>query len=159
MKRLRLMSVALSISCSIGVLMAIIVTGNQNSLPRTAVSVPIKNPSATNLRQVAGLPAKFPVQRRALELPPGVDPITTSSVSTATKPLKRLSIDRVISRKKRNENPYPDDAETVTVRAGDTLFGIARRTGVNAHKLAKFNAIEAPYVIRPGQILRLEGNG
>lgn len=42
-----------------------------------------------------------------------------------------------------------------TVQAGDTLFGIAFRTGLNYRDLATWNGIDEPYTIRVGQKLRL----
>lgn len=38
---------------------------------------------------------------------------------------------------------------------GDTLYGIARRHGVDHQDLAKWNNLRPPYRIRPGQTLRL----
>ncbi|MFP5349986.1 MAG: peptidoglycan DD-metalloendopeptidase family protein [Gammaproteobacteria bacterium] len=42
------------------------------------------------------------------------------------------------------------------VRAGDTLYSIAWESGLDARELAAWNDIEPPYVIRPGQRLRLK---
>jgi lipoprotein NlpD len=39
---------------------------------------------------------------------------------------------------------------------GDTLFSIAWRFGLKYEDLAKYNHISAPYIIRPGQIIRLD---
>lgn len=44
---------------------------------------------------------------------------------------------------------------THTVQAGDTLFGIAFRAGLNYRDLALWNGIDEPYTIRIGQKLRL----
>jgi lipoprotein NlpD len=44
---------------------------------------------------------------------------------------------------------------TVTVRKGDTLYGIARRHNISASELASINGIKSPYTIRPGQTLKL----
>ncbi len=41
------------------------------------------------------------------------------------------------------------------VRRGDTLFSIAWRTGLDYRSLARWNGIRPPYVIYPGQLLRL----
>ena len=43
------------------------------------------------------------------------------------------------------------------VKSGDTLHAIARRNGCSAQALARANGLRAPYVIRAGQTLRLEG--
>lgn len=47
------------------------------------------------------------------------------------------------------------DAATYTVRSGDTLSGIGQRLGVNWLALARENNISSPYVIRPGQTLKV----
>ena len=41
------------------------------------------------------------------------------------------------------------------MQAGDTLFGIAFRAGLNYRDLAAWNGIDEPYTIRIGQKLRL----
>ena len=49
-----------------------------------------------------------------------------------------------------------------TVSAGETLFSIAWRYGVDLKKLAEFNAINPPYTIYPSQRIRVDlraGNG
>lgn len=43
------------------------------------------------------------------------------------------------------------------VRSGDTLYGIAFDYKLDWKDLARWNGIESPYVIRPGQELRLTG--
>jgi len=42
------------------------------------------------------------------------------------------------------------------VRRGDTLYSIAFRYGLDYRELAEWNAISRPYVIYPGQTIRLE---
>ncbi|HET7266871.1 MAG TPA: peptidoglycan DD-metalloendopeptidase family protein [Oleiagrimonas sp.] len=42
-----------------------------------------------------------------------------------------------------------------TVARGDTLYSIAFRSHVDYHQLARWNGISAPYIIHPGQQLRL----
>lgn len=46
---------------------------------------------------------------------------------------------------------------TYTVLAGDTLSGIGRKLGVDWESIAKFNSLKAPYVIHPGDKLKLSG--
>ena len=44
---------------------------------------------------------------------------------------------------------------TYVVQAGDYLYIIARRIGVNWHQLADLNGIRAPYIVYPGQVIKL----
>jgi murein DD-endopeptidase MepM/ murein hydrolase activator NlpD len=44
---------------------------------------------------------------------------------------------------------------TIVVRRGDSLYALARRLGVPIRGLIDANALKAPYVIHPGQRLRL----
>ncbi len=58
--------------------------------------------------------------------------------------------------------PVTPDARTVadstyTVVPGDTLRGVAEKTGAGSEMIAKANAIPAPYTIRIGQQLRIPG--
>jgi len=41
----------------------------------------------------------------------------------------------------------------LTVRAGDTLFGLARRCGTSVDALAAANNLRPPYVLSPGQVI------
>jgi lipoprotein NlpD len=50
--------------------------------------------------------------------------------------------------------PAPRDGQ-YRVRAGDTLYGIAFRHGLDYREVAGWNRIGAPYTIYPGQTLRL----
>ena len=47
--------------------------------------------------------------------------------------------------------------KTVTVEKGDTVFGIARRHGVNAREIIELNGLEPPYALKLGQKLRIPG--
>ncbi len=47
------------------------------------------------------------------------------------------------------------DDNGYTVMRGDTLYSIAFRASVDYHQLAAWNGISPPYVIHPGQVLRL----
>ncbi|MEP2101181.1 MAG: M23 family metallopeptidase [Parasphingorhabdus sp.] len=44
-----------------------------------------------------------------------------------------------------------------TVQAGDTLRGIANKTGASSQIIAAENGLAAPYIIRPGQRLNITG--
>lgn len=45
------------------------------------------------------------------------------------------------------------------VQQGDTLYGIAWRYGRDARELADANRISPPFIIRPGQVIRLDVKG
>lgn len=51
--------------------------------------------------------------------------------------------------------PPPGQCQTYTVRPGDTLSGIAARFGTTYQALAALNNIPPPYIIFPGQVLRV----
>lgn len=46
---------------------------------------------------------------------------------------------------------------SVTVRPGDTLYGISRRCGVHVDTLASVNGLTAPFALHPGETLRTGG--
>ncbi|MBB1251849.1 peptidoglycan-binding protein [Streptomyces sp. OF3] len=50
-----------------------------------------------------------------------------------------------------------DSAGAYTVRSGDTLTRIGAKLGVRWQDLASLNGIRAPYLIRPGQRLKIPG--
>ncbi|MEV7425164.1 LysM peptidoglycan-binding domain-containing protein [Streptomyces sp. NPDC091212] len=45
---------------------------------------------------------------------------------------------------------------TYTVKSGDTLSAIGTKTGVKWQTIASLNGLTAPYVIKPGQVLKLK---
>ena len=58
-----------------------------------------------------------------------------------------------------NEPSKPQPTETVyTVKAGDTLSGIASKYGMTYQKLAEYNGIKKPDVIYIGQKIRIPNN-
>ena len=52
-------------------------------------------------------------------------------------------------------SPSRPGGTTHVVQAGDTLYGIAFRNGLDWREVARWNNIGEPYTIRPGQTLRL----
>lgn len=51
--------------------------------------------------------------------------------------------------------PSTPTYKTYTVKSGDTLSGIGQKTGKNWKDIANLNGIKSPYVIYPGQVLKL----
>ncbi|MBI3536195.1 MAG: LysM peptidoglycan-binding domain-containing protein [Chloroflexi bacterium] len=52
--------------------------------------------------------------------------------------------------------PAPSAGETTyTVQSGDTLFGIARKTGASVQAISAANNISNPSLIKPGQVLKI----
>jgi len=45
--------------------------------------------------------------------------------------------------------------DVTTVQKNETLYAIARREGYSHHQLARWNHLRSPYVLKPGQKLRL----
>ena len=52
-----------------------------------------------------------------------------------------------------------EPGETITVRASETVYGIARANNVSMRELISLNDLKPPYEIRPGQSLVLPANG
>jgi len=56
--------------------------------------------------------------------------------------------------------PPPDNSsDTYIVRPGDYLSKLANQWGVNWREIADLNGISYPYVIYPGQVLKIPGHG
>lgn len=53
----------------------------------------------------------------------------------------------------------PSGERLHTVQPGERLFSIARLYNVNPYAIAQLNAIPAPYLIYPGQSLKIPGSG
>lgn len=51
--------------------------------------------------------------------------------------------------------PSTPTYKTYTVKSGDTLSGIGQKTGKNWKDIASLNGIKSPYIIYPGQVLKL----
>jgi murein DD-endopeptidase MepM/ murein hydrolase activator NlpD len=55
--------------------------------------------------------------------------------------------------------PAATGAGMVTVRAGDTVYAIARRTGASPNDIITMNRLRAPYTLSVGQSLRVPSGG
>ena len=53
----------------------------------------------------------------------------------------------------------PKYGASAVVQRGETMYGIAFRNGIDARDLAAWNGISAPYIIYPGQRLKLYPSG
>jgi LysM repeat protein len=54
-----------------------------------------------------------------------------------------------------NKNTSTTSGKTYTVQKGDWLYALARKFGIHWQTLASLNGITYPYVIHPGQVLKL----
>lgn len=54
------------------------------------------------------------------------------------------------------EEPQEQTTDTYTVKAGDSLWKIGQKFKVNYMEIAKLNGINAPYIIHPGQVLKIK---
>jgi len=82
-------------------------------------------------------------------------PTTTYFLSGCSTPTRAKVISRessVAQPKKRHTGSRPD---RYRVKKGDTLYSIAWRYGLDGRSLATWNRIRSPYIIYPGQTLRL----
>jgi len=97
-----------------------------------AVINPSPAPTSTPLPQVANTP-----------LPTAI-PAPTQAAAAATPAPTQLPVGAVT---------------TYTVQAGDRLFSIGRKFGVNPYSIAQANNIVPPYIIHPGRVLNIPGGG
>jgi lipoprotein NlpD len=92
--------------------------------------------------------------------------LAAAAVSGCATVTEAPVVDRTIERAPMAGSPAPRTASiapgeaspppgTHRVAQGDTLYGIAFRHDLDFRALAEWNAIAAPYTIRPGQVLRL----
>jgi LysM repeat protein len=68
-------------------------------------------------------------------------------------------LDDIVARAKKltgNTGSGGGASSTYTVRSGDTLSSIGAKVGVKWQTLASLNGIKAPYVIKPGRVLKIK---
>ncbi len=77
-------------------------------------------------------------------------------------PVVDLSTDRGAPSRAARVEPTPSTRSAAAVEyvvsAGDTLYGIAFRHGLDYRSLAEWNRILPPFTIRPGEVLRLQAD-
>jgi membrane protease YdiL (CAAX protease family)/LysM repeat protein len=125
-------------------------TATQEAIQPTAV--PTATPVLTDLASVAS-PAVTPPTEAVL-LPTEAGPAQIVAAPLATESDAPAQTDQPAG------GPAPADAEateprTYTVVPGDTLFLIARAVGTSVGQLARDNGLRNPYLIYPGQSLRI----
>lgn len=64
--------------------------------------------------------------------------------------------DHVLRYEKDSGNAAPEDPDTYTVKAGDSLWQIAVNHGMNVYELARINNLGLHEYIYPGQVLKLK---
>jgi LysM repeat protein len=122
----------------------------QPTLPPTPTLPPGEMPIDLAATVAAGsLTATTPVTGEIPMMTPLPQPTAQLVVSTPVPP-----------------TPTPAPVETTatgekihTVQPGERLFSIARLYNVNPYAIAQLNAIPAPYLIYPGQKVRIPGSG
>lgn len=65
---------------------------------------------------------------------------------------------RAANRRAEQEKQQHSTTNEVTVRRGDTLYSLARANNLSVSRLATINGLKKPYIINPGQVLRLTGS-
>ncbi len=133
-------------------------------IPAGRESIPQRRPaqqSAGNRYPQGTPPAETDTQVDRYE-PRRVDePVRTAEPRRSDRPRREAPVQKVPSAPPAwKARPVTPDAQTVpattyTVRAGDTLRGIADRTGSGMEAIARANALPPPYVVRTGQRLQI----
>lgn len=100
-----------------------------------------------------------------LRIPPSptATPVTESSVPTAAPSVAEAPADRAEAVEQAEERPSTGSRATATdstppvhaVAAGDTLYGISRRYGVDWAQVAEANGLATPNQLYPGQLLKI----
>lgn len=70
-------------------------------------------------------------------------------------PNKTVARTAVVTQRDQSQPQPSTSSGSVTVRRGDTVYAISRRTGVQVRSLITFNSLKAPYLLQPGQKLGL----
>ncbi|MCW8922465.1 MAG: peptidoglycan DD-metalloendopeptidase family protein [Gammaproteobacteria bacterium] len=92
-----------------------------------------------------------------------IDPDDLAKWNHLSSPYRIFPGDRLHTRESdsreadRPEQRQQTGVTEVEVRRGDTLFSLAKENNLSVARLAAINGLKKPYVINPGQILRLKG--
>ena len=111
-----------------------------------------------------------PVERASdrapqVALPPGYDQLPPATPAAAQTPVTNAAPDGQVALPPRpawEARPVTPDAldvaaQTYTVQPGDTLRAIAAKTGAGSEAIARANGLIAPFIIKPGQPLKIPG--
>lgn len=103
-------------------------------------------------------PRVKPAPPPIIKASPKSKPVTRVAQPQA-KPVTRVAEPQAKPRTKAQSRPKPKAVQTalamVTVRRGDTLYGIARRHGASVRDVIDANGLTAPYGIQAGQRLKV----
>ena len=78
-------------------------------------------------------------------------------VSDLTLNTSKTTVSKITARKNHTKvRPAPGNLKSYRVKAGDTLYAIAWKMGLDVKTLAKRNNLKSPYTIFPGQRLNLK---
>jgi len=71
-----------------------------------------------------------------------------------TKESDSLAADKLRAAERHHQQENPEE---ITVRRGDTLYSLSKENNISVTKLAAINGLTKPFIINPGQTLRLKG--
>jgi len=112
---------------------------------------------------VTSTPAEFPTAAptSAIVINPTAAPTTEVAqvTPTPTQPAQPTATPTTPSAAVAATAPPPPGESTYVVKPGDRLFSIGRQFGVNPYSIAQANNIAPPYVIHPGDTLKIPGGG
>ena len=115
------------------------------------LSVPDKKKATIGNGSSAKNGAKVASKPKALKaVPIGNAPEATPVKAIVAKPVTGNHKAGSTSKKK-------DGSSSYTVQPGDTLYGIARKTGVGYSTLLSLNKLDKPELLRVGQVLKISG--
>jgi lipoprotein NlpD len=119
---------------------------------RMAKISPLRWPGLICLSVLLGACAHARIVRRDYpEAPPAPSP---RHVIATPAPARTVTVPQPVASKPLPPEPVPEN-KIYIVKAGDTLYGVARRFGLKFKDVADWNKIAEPYAIQSGQRLHL----
>lgn len=105
-----------------------------------------------------------PVEARPIEPPrpgPGAarpdNQVLAAAASGGAPSMRTETVTRTVTAGRVVDVEVTTPGKTHTVKSGETLYRIARSFDVQPEELAKLNGLKAPWVIRPGQVIKGPG--